>query len=267
MLAIACLLFFFITGLVAWPASSDRARKPYEGMVKIPAGKFLMGCHPKTDKSCEPDEPIDRDVKLPDFWMDRTEVTVAEYARCVRAKTCSRPKKGPYCNWQKKARASHPVNCVSWKQAQAYCQWAGKRLPTEAEWEKAARGADGRTYPWGEEPPSCTLAVMNDGGEGCGRTGTRPVCSKSSGNSPYGMCDMGGNVWEWVSEWYTVEKTELPWPYNNPVSEPSGKYRILRGGSWANTKSSLRTAARYGLPPGYDLNGLGFRCVVDSIEK
>jgi len=222
-----------------------------------------MGCHPEADKNCELDEPVDRTVILPSFWMDRTEVTVAEYARCVKAKACKAPRKGSYCNWNKKGRARHPVNCVTWTQAYDYCQWAGKRLPTEAEWEKAARGCDGRIYPWGDESATCKQAVMEDG-DGCGRKGTRPVCSRPSGNSPYGLCDMGGNVWEWIAEWYTVEKTDVAWPFKNPVEEPSGKYKILRGGCWANDKSSLRTAARYGLPPHYDLNGLGFRCVVDS---
>ncbi len=203
------------------------------GMVTIPAGNFLYGDDKKS-------------VYLAAFKIDRTEVTVADYARCVQAGKCTKPdSSSDPDNWGKPGRENHPVNDVNWNDAKAYCEWAGKRLPSEQEWEKAARGTDGRTYPWGEQEPTCDRTILDEGGLGCGKNGTWPVCSKPNGNSPYGLCDMTGNVWEWTADWYTVNET-----------------RVLRGGSWSDdgNMTFFRAGDRSGCAPADLGNNLGFRC-------
>jgi len=234
-------------------------------MVLIPAGEFMMGCNEAVDNQCENDEKPYHKVSLNAYYMDKHDVTVAEYRECVQAGGCKEPGTWKYCNWQKTDRGSHPINCVDWNQATAYCQWAGKRLPTEAEWEKAARGTDGRKYPWGNDTASCQYAVMTEGGDGCGRNATWPVCSKPQGNSPYGLCDMAGNVWEWVSDWYGEDYYSES-PANNPNGPSSGRSRVLRGGSWSLNPQYLRASDRIGLAPLNRFSYGGFRCVRQSSE-
>jgi formylglycine-generating enzyme required for sulfatase activity len=149
------------------------------------------------------------------FGIDRTEVRVDEYAACVLSGACSRPGTRPDCNWSDANRGDHPINCVDWEQARNYCAWVGKRLPSEQEWERAARGEDGRVFPWGDEPATCDLAVIESGaeGRGCGHGSTWPVASLESGRSPYGLFDMAGNVVEWTSD-------------------RNGGRAVVRGGSW-----------------------------------
>ncbi|HQC44850.1 MAG TPA: formylglycine-generating enzyme family protein, partial [Myxococcota bacterium] len=145
--------------------------------------------------------PVHR-VTVPTFEMSKTQVTVDQYIACVNVGACTEPDTEDYCNWIKSDRGSHPVNCVSWNQAQAFARWAGGRLPSEAEWEYAARsGGRDWKYPWGDEEATCERAVISEGGNGCGRGSTWPVCSKPSGNTTHGLCDMAGNVWEWVQDW------------------------------------------------------------------
>ena len=170
-------------------------------MVLVPAGEFWMGCS-RRDSSCDGDEKPGRKVYLDAFEIDRTEGTVAQYRACVEAGRCPHPQTDEYRNWGKSGRDDHPINGVSWSDANTYCRWAGKQLPTEAQWEKAARGTDGRVYPWGDEKASCRYAVMDDGGSGCRTFGTMPVGSKPAGASPYGALDMAGNVLEWTADWY-----------------------------------------------------------------
>ena len=207
------------------------------GMVKVPGGTFLMG-------------DDERPVHVDPFSIDPTEVTVDAYAECVRAGRCTEPSDrsvSSYCNWGYGDRGQHPINCVDWNQARAYCAYRGKRLPTEAEWEKAARGTDGRKYPWGNETVSCRLAVWGDGQstDGCGRHSTWAVGSFEAGASPYGALDMAGNVWEWTSDWYSDERV----------------YRVYRGGGWGNANpASLRASLRYWGSPSRRYGGLGFRC-------
>ena len=170
------------------------------------------------------------------YYIDRYEVTVERYERCVRDGGCSQDHfltadDVGSCNYGNGQRSEHPMNCVSWYGMEEYCTWVGKRLPTEAEWEKAARGTDGRTYPWGEARPTCSYAVMDDGGDGCGKGSTWPVGSKSKGVGPYGSHDLSGNVWEWCEDWYDEAYYSLS-PRENPVNREKGKYRVLRGGSW-----------------------------------
>ena len=231
--------------------------KAFEGMVKIPAGEFWMG-----SDDVESDEQPRRQVNLDAYWIDKVEVTVEGYGQCVREGKCSAPKStkedGAY-NWEASGRGKHPINGVDWAQAVAYCEWAGKRLPSEAQWEKAARGTDGRTYPWGEEEASCERAVMDEGGNGCGTGGTMEVGSKKGGASPYGVEDMAGNVWEWVQDWYDTDYYASA-PSKNPVNLESGFERILRGGSWGNDPSTPRAANRgYDAPSSAD-SFTGFRC-------
>lgn len=169
-----------------------------EGMVEVPGGEFFMGCNERVDSECSYDEKPGKTVQVASFHIDRTEVTVGDYKKCVDAGACSADVasqivKGEdkHCNWGKSSRADHPINCVRWANAEAYCKWAGKRLPTEKEWEKAARGTDGRKYAWGNTKISCAFAVLWDkGGRGCEKGSTWPVGSKPSGASPFGAQDM-----------------------------------------------------------------------------
>ncbi len=227
------------------PAETTNARR--EPMVFVPAGEFIMG---------------NNKVYLDAFWIDKTEVTNARYAKCVQAGKCSSPH-----SYRSKTRNSYysstvfnnyPVIFVSWMDANNYCTWAGGRLPTEAEWEKAARGTDGRQFPWGDDDPSGTISFLNYRAQDTTEVGAYP-----HGASPYGALDMAGNVAEWVADWFGVDYYSHP-PASNPLGPASGQYRVWRGGSWANTSTeSLRTYYRTGnLPTDYSA-GLGFRCARD----
>ncbi len=231
-----------------------------EGMVVVPGGVFEMGSSLDADE-----EPI-RQVQVDTFWIDETEVTVAAYEACVDDGPCTAPGTGGNCNWAMggpvAGRENHPVNCVDWFQAEAYCGWVDggtKRLPTEAEWEKAARGTDGRVYPWGDGPaPSCDYVVMSEGGSGCGAGLTWPVGEKPMGDSPYGAKDMAGNVWGWVADWYgDYDGGET----DNPQGPESGEFRVLRGGSWSSSiANNFRAQDRSSSNPSYVVGFVGFRC-------
>ncbi|MDD5222656.1 MAG: SUMF1/EgtB/PvdO family nonheme iron enzyme [bacterium] len=228
-------------------------------MLYIPAGEFLMGCNAAVDNQCKSDEKPYHLVNLSAYYIDKYDVTVDDYAKCVKEKQCKIPDTFQYCNWGKPDRGKYPINCAEWNHAQAYCQWAGKRLPTEAEWEKAARGTDGRKYPWGNQAASCEYAVMSAGGDGCSKDQTWPVGSKPSGASPYGVIDMAGNVWNWVQDWYEKDYSKsLP---QNPTGPSSGASRVARGGSWELDPSYLRSSARNVFNPGSRHPDSGFRCV------
>jgi formylglycine-generating enzyme required for sulfatase activity len=226
-------------------------------MFYVPEGDFLMGST-DSDPAATPQEKPQHTVYLDAFWIDQTEVTTAMYAKCVAGGKC-KPSwclTGPEFN-------QHPAVCVDWFNAKAYCEWAGRRLTTEAEWEKAARGTDGRLYPWGNEPATCEVAVMNDGsGSGCGQgsVATR-VGSKPKGVSPYGALDMAGNVLEWVNDWYDVSYYSRS-PSSNPAGPASGYGPVLRGGfgGW----NADRLHATYRIPhsnnPTGGESGIGFRC-------
>ena len=179
--------------------------------------------------------------------FSKTEVTLGQYRACVRAAACKKKtyktkSDSSYCNWGHAGREQHPMNCVDWHGATAFCRWAGGRLPRSKEWFAEASKGGTRTYPWGSEKATCARAIMNDGGLGCGKKRTWPVCSKPRGNSVSGLCDMSGNVWEWTST-------------------AKGSARVVRGGGWlADTQALLRSSARSDGPPSFRLRNDGFRC-------
>ncbi len=224
--------------------------------VELAGGSFSMG----SADGFSNELPV-RTVQVRPFALTRTEVTVAEYRRCREKGECKKePRTGGDCNWGVEGRDAHPMNCVSWEQAGAYARWAGARLPSEAAWEYAARGqGDGRAFPWGNEPADCTRAVVDDGGAGCGRSSTWPVCSKPAGNTPQGLCDMAGNVWEWVEDDYHDDYTGAPEDASPWVDSPRGSGRVFRGGSWWDPPRFARAAYRFRFSPGLRGGGVGFR--------
>lgn len=225
-------------------------------MVLVPAGPFEMG----SNQGESQERPV-HEVTLAAFYIDQYEVTNAQYAACVDAGGCEQPAcSEPY---EAETKKNHPVVCVSWDQAKKYCEWQKRRLPTEAEWEKAARGTDGRTYPWGDTSPDETLLNFDN------RVGdTTPVGSYPNGVSPYGAYDMAGNVWEWTgSLWGTdVGRPDFSYPYvptdGRENLEASSKImRVLRGGSWLNSGHYARATARDYTDSPDGLGGhIGFRC-------
>lgn len=222
----------------------------HEGMVLVPAGTFQMGCNERVDADCSGNEKPGKKVHVAAFQIDKTEVTLAQYKKCVDAKRCRVPKTGEHLNWERPGRETHPINGVTWSDAKAFCAWKKKRLPTEAEWEKAARGTDGRKYAWGSDAPSCQYDVMDpdsrmNGSGGCGKRSTWPVGSKKAGASPYGALDMVGNVKEWTSACKDISNVML-----------CG----LRGGSWSNGTSEMRVSNRGGYKPNVEYSTVGFRC-------
>jgi formylglycine-generating enzyme required for sulfatase activity len=227
--------------------------------VDIPGGTFLMG-----SAIDDVDERPVRSVTVQPFQMAKTEVTFKQYSACVEAGACAPAHAADgQCQvlldgrwtWGPLPREfqgdDHPVTCVDWEQAAAFSRWAGGRLPTEAEWEYAARGGAGtRAYPWGHATADCRKAVMSDGkGAGCGRKATWPVCSRPEGNSAQGLCDMAGNAWEWVQDVYRAS-------YDGA---PAGSERVVRGGGWDNEAGLLRGTKRYKSDPGYRNLSFGFR--------
>lgn len=240
------------------------------GQVQIPPGCFRLGSY-----QGYADERPAHKVCLDRFAMDRTEVTVAAFGRCVAAGRCKPPtafepshpvRRG--CNWQRPGRSRHPINCVTWSTAQAYCNWRGGRLPTEAEWERAARLRGRRTarapFPWGRAPADCrqtriARVQQHRVTPGCGQGTTAPVGSKRADCTPAGVCDLVGNVSEWVGDRFsrTYYKSS---PSQNPSGPTRGRARTVRGCSYACVPGSLLlrvTARQFGVT--WDPT-IGFRC-------
>jgi formylglycine-generating enzyme required for sulfatase activity len=221
-------------------------------MTEIPEGEFLMG-NQRTERT-----PFEHLVYLSTFLIDKTTVTWRQYQAFLSDTGTPFPPHDPYWGIQDE----HPAVYVSWHDARAYCQWVGGRLPTEAEREKAARGTDRRMYPWGEEPPTPDRAVFR---RSWGNPATDPVGIRPQGASPYGVLDMGGNVWEWCSDWYSDDYLEAS-PYENPSGPETGTRRVLRGGSWDSRPDVLSASCRNFGHPGYREGDFGFRCAMDAIR-
>ena len=239
------------------------------GMVYVSGGVFKYGCNKEFDVLCDRDEISLQDIDIDGFWIDKNEVSVADFMSCVEAGFCqSTPKSelidnkwAKYCNWNR--RLDHPMNCISWYQADKYCRWMDKSLPTEQQWEKAARGIDGRIFPWG----NVSFERLGDQGKVYANiadksarekfawfwavnnyedrfAATSPVGSFAEGASPYGALDMVGNVWEWTSTPYRGRGT-----------------RVIRGGSWDTHPRWARTSGRLGNRLSVSSELIGLRCV------
>jgi formylglycine-generating enzyme required for sulfatase activity/tRNA A-37 threonylcarbamoyl transferase component Bud32 len=238
-------------------SAGDTWTRPADGMVMVyvPGGEFEMG----STEGWDNEQPV-HIVALDGFWIDRTEVTNAQYRDCVEAGDC-RPPSNRKSNtrdeyYGNSACDDYPVIYISWYQARTYCEWAGARLPTEAEWEYAARGPGSLVYPWGDSPPSDTLANC------CGYVGdTTRVGSYPDGASWCGALDLAGNVWEWVADWYGKYPSERQ---VSPTGPSSGEYRVLRGGSWSGYQDGARCAYHRGHLPLVNLVNLGYRCARGS---
>lgn len=252
--------------LAALPAKDE--------MVLVPAGSFMMGSNRQSDRNSYPPEFPQRRIYLDAYEIDKYEVTTVQFLRYVLAKGLE-----PLVDWKwggvfQETMAYHPVMHISWHDATAYCAWAGKRLPTEAEWEKAARGADGRIFPWGNQMAGLSRANF-------GRTGLSgpvrdrperlllypPVVSVDKYDnavSPYGVFNMAGNVAEWVADWYDPNSYKSG-PDRNPKGPDHGTSKAFRGGGWVDSTPSVRVAQRNGTDPATKMNWLGFRCARDPV--
>lgn len=236
-----CLLVVVIS-LAGLTKSASGANDGAE-MVSVPAGEFWMG-----SDDGDADEKPRRRLYLDAFRIDKFEVTNALFGGFMQA---TGHRALGWWNDGKWSGATKPVVGVNWNDANAYCNWAGKRLPTEAEWEKAARGTDGGKYPWGEQ--------WNTSRANSNERKTVAVGSYSRGASPYGAQDMAGNVWEWVADWY-FESYYRNAPERNPKGPSFGQYRVLRGGSWNSPPRDLRTSYRIMFGPSARSFSFGFRC-------
>ncbi len=232
-------------------------------MLLVEAGTFLMG-----KDTSESDEKPAHIVNLSDYYIDKYEVTNADYKICVDALECSLPKTTTF--YVSPTYRNHPVVFVSWENATEFCEWRDARLPTEAEWEKAARGTDAYNYPWGNDFDGhalnfCDLDCAYSWANKSARdyyTTTAPVGLFPDGISVYSLFDMAGNASEWVADWY-AEDYYLNSPTLNPLGPENGTYRVLRGGSWYDQKYDLRTFKRNQLRPNIAYSYIGFRCAVD----
>lgn len=223
--------------------------------VFVPAGSFMMG-----SESVEPNERPVHEVTLDAFWIDRTEVTNEQFSQCFEEGSCRFPaavSSFSRSNYFGDAQYSNfPVVNVAWEDAVDFCEWSSGRLPSEAEWEYAARGPQSLTYPWGNEPSSCGL--VNYGTDCVGDTAE--VGSYLAGASWVGALDMAGNVWEWVNDWYDsgyYSRTQD----TNPQGPQSGESKVLRGGGWDRVGLTQRSAFRLDYEPDFRYYSVGFRCV------
>jgi formylglycine-generating enzyme required for sulfatase activity len=232
----------------AGPTEEAEPVKPEVEMVEVPAGTFTMG-----SGNGKPEDAPSHEVDLPAYSIDKFEVANADFAQFVEATGYQTDaEKGGEKGWQAYAEGkdNHPVVKVSWNDAKAFCEWMGKRLPTETEWEKAARGAEGFTFPWGEDWDSQKANAKETG-----LRGTTAVGSFGTGASPYGAVDMAGNVWEWTADWFQ------PYPGNTTPDPYYGeKFKVTRGGAWFEGEAQCTTYNRNATSSEAANDDLGFRC-------
>jgi formylglycine-generating enzyme required for sulfatase activity len=247
--------------------------------IPIPGGTYDMG---SSTVSGMGETPV-HEVIVPSFLMTQSEITVKQYSKCVAADACTPPEPvgDGYENWGVAGKKKFPVNHVSWGQAVAFCEWVRGRLPSESEWEYAARsGGQNNTYPWGEEEPYCEYAIMSGevGGPGCGRTDSWAVCSKTKGNTEQGLCDMSGNLLEWVQDTYhecydctdnVQGESPCLWggglaPTDGSAWEVGGINRVARSGSFFGLPAMMRSTIRQEIIPDVSSPVTGIRCVQDD---
>ena len=236
--------------LAAVPGLIPLAAVP--ALIPIAGGSCVMG-----DPAGEPDESPPHRVSLPPFSLDRDEVTAADYARCVAAGRCQSPRQAP-------ASPDAAVTWVSWNDAATFCHFAGKRLPTEAEWERAATGGEGRAFPWGDAPDCARANFGNYRGEGrCPKNPGRPVAPGRfpGGTSKEGARDLAGNVWEWVADRYDARYYARS-PSRNPQGPSRGDRHVVRGGACCSMFGLPRAKNRLAFPPDYTDEDIGFRCAL-----
>lgn len=239
--------------IIAALLAADPRVEPKSGLELVwqPGGAFHAGCEPR-DKGCTEAEKPGREATVAPFWLGKTQVTAVAYERCVAAKACTPAQKNKWgyvtCTASKKRAKDHPVNCVDWQQAGAFCAWMGARLPTADEWEFAAKGGEGRLYAWGDEPPDESRAKFNRNylQEGDPTDGSDPAGKHPKGASRWGVLDLGANVAEWTSTDFDAKNKEV------------------RGGSWLNGPASMRASFRWGLPAASWTDSLGFRCALSA---
>ncbi|MBI3606590.1 MAG: SUMF1/EgtB/PvdO family nonheme iron enzyme [Nitrospirae bacterium] len=235
-------------------------------MVVIPEGPFIMGSNDGAGN-----ERPERKVYLDQYAIDKFEVTIGRYAKFLGGAKHASP--SAWDDDSVTAAGDRPAVGLSWLDAEAYCKWAGKRLPTEAEWEKAARGTDGRRYPWGHMQPFVDIANYNRGVWVSDAVTLAPVASgvqgmsvrhgtKEGGKSPYGLYQMAGNAAEWVADWYDREYYQKS-PERNPKGPAEGDKRVIRGGSWNDPPSGIRTTVRVSAEPDFQDRTVGVRCAMD----
>jgi formylglycine-generating enzyme required for sulfatase activity len=247
--------------------SKDDAANKSPSWVAVNGGSFMMGVADKGKFFGDVfgDAKPRHNVDIKTFDMSKTAVTVRQYKVCWLQSQCTEPGTGEYCNWNVAGRGEHPINCVSWNQANQYARFISKqpgfegaRLPSESEWEYAAKsGGRNQKYPWGNEEPTCDRAVMYGNGDfGCGTGGTMPVCSKPDGNTAQGLCDMAGNVMQWVQDKYQGSYKDAP--TDGSAFEVLGCNRVLRGGDFFYD-DFLRADYRFNFALGDPNNNFGFR--------
>ena len=233
------------------PAPNVPAPGDLGTMIKIPGGTYQMG--DSADALSSPPHM----VTLASYSMDKYEVTVSQFRECVDKKGCAPPLllSSANCNYSVPGRDNHPVNCVEWSDAKRYCGWLGKRMPTEAEWEFAARGPSGRTYPWGNTDPTCTTAAFSPRDKQKCASSTQVVGTHPLGVSYFGVFDMAGNAEEWVFDFYSDYQAG---PQSNPSGPATGEEHVIRGGNWTYEQAGMHTYGRWHSK--WAVDWIGFRC-------